>query len=58
MSIPFDWNAWGSCESKIGNFKDVIFGDEKILGFEISMEYFFGMAVMNTLEKLIAEALG
>ena len=57
MSVSFNWDSWGSCEAEIGNFKNIIFWDEKILWFEISMKYFFGMAMVDALEKLITEAL-
>lgn len=57
MGVAFDRYTWGSGKSEIGNFKNVIFGDEQVLGFEIPMEYFFFMAVVNSLEKLVAEAL-
>lgn len=57
MSISFDRYAWSSGQAKIGNFKNVIFGNQKVLGFEVPMKYFFLMAMIDSLKELVTEAL-
>jgi len=55
MSETFHGNAGSTSKSKISYFEDVIFRDEQILRFEVTMEDLFIMAMANTSQKLVCE---
>lgn len=57
MSEAFGRDPWSSCQPKICNLQNVIFWNEKILWFQISVQDLLLMAIVDSLQQLIAKAL-
>lgn len=57
MRESLNRDAGCPCQSKICDLEYVILRDQQILWFEISMQYFFLMAMGDTFDELIGETL-
>ena len=55
MGKSFDWQAECPCQPKISYFKGAGFINEQVLRFEISMNDSPGVAIVNSVAKLIKE---
>ena len=49
MSEVLDWDTKGTCEAEIGELKDSLSVNEKILWLQIAMEHLVFMAFGNTI---------
>jgi type IV secretory pathway VirB3-like protein len=57
MSISFNWETKGTCETEISKFYISVLVNQEILGLEISVHDSVCVAISSALQNLISEAL-
>lgn len=57
MGVRSHGDAKRPCESEVGQLEIILFVDQKVLRFEVSVQYSVGMAVQEAGGELLCEFL-